>query len=170
MPDNFTVEEGTCIVTGQKYSIRVEEDGDGPNEFVSPPALVALNVLDSNPELDWVKAAMIKHPNGHKEWISEHSGNTEDFEDFSLEHGALYTSDVVEGFQEIYEDSDDPYFRYQGRIDEKTRSGAGDEFRVTRDELQRPKVQEALAALNRFENEQVGESDVDGPAGETEDA
>lgn len=149
---NFTLVEGTCIITGETYAVRSGEEGNPPDQFISPPALVALGVLDKNENYDWAKAATIRHPNGLKDWIVEHSENTDSFKDFDLEHGAVYESDLVEGYKETYENSDDPYFRYQGRIKQKVRDGIED-YRVDRSDLDAEVVQEALDELWKIPGE-----------------
>jgi hypothetical protein len=156
----FTVEEVPCVITGDTYPVKVKAGEDAPNRLVSPPALIGASILDENEDLPWVKVAQVNYPNGTKDWIVESPKNTEDFEDFGLEHGAVYRSDFVEGFQETTEEND--YAHYQGRIDEKIKSGLPG-FKVTRNDLTRPRVRGAIDQLREeIEEAEAKRTEIEG--------
>jgi len=150
----FTVEEVPCVITGDTYPVKVKAGEEAPSCLVSPPALIGASILDQNEDLPWVKVAQVNHPNGTRDWIVESPENTGDFEDFGLEHGAVYRSDFVEGFQETTKTSD--YAHYQGRIDEKIKGGLPG-FKVTRGDLDKPRVRGAIDQLR----EEIEESRAD---------
>lgn len=154
--NRIVASEVECVLTGLIYHVM----GDAPGEGLAPSTLKALAYLRNNEHAEWAKAARIRHPNGFVDWIIETS--EDDFGERSIQHGAVYRSDVVEGYAVESDDSSQTTNVYQGRLDEKLTDGV--DFRVRREHLEHPDVKPLLGAAVR-EVQQAAEDDTDEESG-----
>lgn len=152
MTNRLVASEVECLLTGLTYYVKE----DAPDEGLAPSTLTALAYLRNNEHVKWAKAARIRHPNGFVDWIIESS--EDNFGDHSIEHGAVYQSDVVEGYAIESESDNEPTNVYQGRIDEKQAEGV--DVKVRREHLDHPDVKPLLgAAVRKVQQTTEGRTD-----------
>lgn len=137
-------EKVECLLSGLDYWVKPEDDSPTPGKGLAPATIHALAYLYHNDSVEWARAARVVLPNGMEDWLVEHSENTDQFEDRSIQHGAVYQSDFVEGYEGTTESSE-THVRYQGRINEKLHDGTSG-FRAQRKHLDDPEVKSLLEA------------------------